>query len=60
MLVNSLLRTEETSIIINKLVEEYEEYLYKKGVPLGYANRKITAIMKGLGGGFVYSGTYSG
>lgn len=60
MLVNSLLLTEETSIIINKLVEEYEEYLYKKGVPLGYANRKITAIMKGLGGGFIYSGTYSG
>jgi hypothetical protein len=60
MLVTSLSLAEEKSTAIDQLVEEYEEYLYKKGVPLGYANRKITAIMKGLGSGFVYSGTYSG
>jgi len=46
--------------IIENLLLEFEEYLYKKGVPLGYANRKIEAMLKGLGSGFVYSGTYSG
>lgn len=60
MLKISLSHAHESSTEINQLVEEYEEYLYRKGVPLGYANRKITAIMKGLGSGFVYSGTYSG
>jgi hypothetical protein len=60
MLSISLAEGEGVDHIINNLVAEFEEYLYKKGVPLGYANRRALAITKGLGSGFVYSGTYSG
>jgi len=60
MLSISLAEGEGVDHLINNLVAEFEEYLYKKGVPLGYANRRALAITKGLGSGFVYSGTYSG
>lgn len=60
MLRLSLSEYDGTNELADKLLAEFEEYLYKKGVPLGYANRRVMAIMKGLGSGFVYSGTYSG
>jgi hypothetical protein len=60
MLDNSLGEQVDLGEIRNQLHLEYQNYLYKKGVPLGYANRKVAALLKGLGGGFVYSGTYSG
>lgn len=60
MLDNSMADQDESGEIRDKLQQEYQTYLYRKGVPLGYANRKVAALLKGLGGGFVYSGTYSG